>query len=194
MKIIYLIVKYITIIGTFLQAFFEHLTCRMNDVLIEDGRYLRANEMCGHIEHELIKKRGTSFSISFFPFLFNLIIGLILVSVGSVNIYYIGEFYISSDSGIPNFANFAFLWVGISCLANLFPQIEDAMTLKELIYGKGKSNIFVKIFAAPIFAVLYVGAYLQSVGITLITSVAFSFAVPSILGTFVPQLYNAIIN
>ena len=33
----------------------------MYDVLIEDGRYLRSNEMCGHIEHELIKKRGTAF-------------------------------------------------------------------------------------------------------------------------------------
>lgn len=194
MKIIYLIVKYLTVVGTFLQAFFEHLTCRMYNVLIEDGRYLRSNEMCGHIEHELVKKRATSFGLCFFPFLFNLIIGLILVSVGSVNIYYIGEFFMSSKSNVPNFANFAFLWVGISCLTNMFPQIEDAMTLKELIYGKGKSNIFVKIIAAPIFAILYVGAYFQSFGITLITSVAFSLAMPSILGTFVPQLYHIIVG
>ena len=97
-----------------------------------------------------------------------------------------------SGSSVPNFANFAFLWVGISCLTNLFPQIEDAITLKDLIYGKGKSNLFVKIIAAPIFAILYVGAYLQNLGITLITSVAFSFAMPSILGAFVPQLYHLI--
>lgn len=55
MRAVYLTVKYITIVGTFLQGFFEHLSCRMYDVLIEDGRYLRSNEMCGHIEHELIK-------------------------------------------------------------------------------------------------------------------------------------------
>lgn len=192
MKVVYLISKYVTIVGTFLQGFFEHLSCRMYGVLIEDGRYLRANEMCGHIEHELIKKRGTSFGVSFFPFLFNLIIGLVLTAVGSVNIYYLGEFYVSAKSTVPNFANFAFLWVGISCLSNLFPQIEDALTLKDLIYGKGKSNIFVKIIAAPIFAVLYAGAYLQSVGLTLVTSVVFSLFVPSILGTFIPQLYTAI--
>ena len=93
---------------------------------------------------------------------------------------------------VPNFPNFLFLWVGISCLTNLFPQIEDALTLKEQIYGKGKSNLFVKIIAAPIFAVLYVGSYLQSVGLTLVTSVVFSLFMPSILGTFIPQLYNAI--
>ena len=57
MRAVYLTVKYITIVGTFLQGFFEHLSCRMYDVLIEDGRYLRSNEMCGHIEHELIKKK-----------------------------------------------------------------------------------------------------------------------------------------
>lgn len=64
----------------------------MYDVLIEDGRYLRSNEMCGHIEHELIKKRGTVFGVCFFPFLFNLLIGLILTAAGSVNIFYLGEF------------------------------------------------------------------------------------------------------
>ena len=49
MRAVYLTVKYITIVGTFLQGFFEHLSCRMYDVLIEDGRYLRSNEMCGQI-------------------------------------------------------------------------------------------------------------------------------------------------
>ena len=154
MRAVYLTVKYITIVGTFLQGFFEHLSCRMYDVLIEDGRYLRSNEMCGHIEHELIKKRGTAFGVCFFPFLFNLLIGLILTAAGSVNIFYLGEFFMSADSKVPNFPNFLFLWVGISCLTNLFPQIDDALTLKEQIYGKGKSNLFVKIIAVGDLIVL----------------------------------------
>lgn len=194
MKVIYLIAKYSTVIGTFLQGFFEHLSCRMHNVLIEDGRYLRANEMCGHVEHELIKKRSTSFGVCFFPFLFNLILGLILTSVGAINIYYLGEFFMSAKSSVPNFANFLFLWLGISCLTNLFPQIEDVLTLKDLIYGKGSSNVFIKIIAAPIFAVLYAGAYLQSWGLTLVTSVVFSIFTPSILGTFLPQLYDLIVG
>lgn len=187
MRTIYLIVKYLTIPGTFLQAFFEHLTCRVHAILIEDGRYLRANEMCGHIEHEILRKRSVSFSMCFFPFLFNLLFGLVLTATGAVNIFYLGEFF--TTDGIVHFWNFLFLWVGISCLTNLFPQMEDALTLKELIYGKGKSNLFVKIIAAPIFAVLYAGAYLQAHGLTLLTAVAFALATPSILGTFVPQLY-----
>lgn len=191
MSVFYLIVKYITVVGTFLQAFFEHLTCRVYAVLVEDGRYLRTNEMCGHIEHEIIRSRSVSFGVCFFPFLFNLLLGFITVSVGSVNVYYLGEFF--TDSGMVNLVNFLFLWMGISCLTNLFPHWEDALTLKEEIYGKGNSNLFVKIIAAPIFAVLYGGAFLQRYGLTLFTSVAFSFAVPSMLGTFVPSLYNAIL-
>lgn len=190
MRIMYLVVKYITVIGTFLQAFFEHVTCRAYEILVEDGRYLRKNEMCGHIEHEIIRKRSTAFAMCFFPFLFNLLLGLVAVSVGSVNVYYLGEFF--TEKGFPHFLNFLFLWVGISALANLFPQWEDALTLKEQIYGKGKSNLFIKIIAAPIFGILYAGAYLQRYGLTLITSVAFSFAVPYILSTFVPALYNLV--
>lgn len=186
MKIVYLIVKYVTVVGTFLQAFFEHLTCRMYEILIEDGRYLRANEMCGHVEHEFIRRRGAAFGICFFPFLFNLLFGLALTSVGAMNIYSLGEFF--TITGAPHLLNFLFLWVGISCLTNLFPQVEDALVLKELIY-KGKTNIFLKILAAPIFAILYVGAYLQKWGVTLLTSVAFSFAIPMIFRSFLPQLF-----
>ena len=190
MRIVYLIVKYITLPGTFLQAFFEHLTCRVYEVLVEDGRYLRANEMCAHIQHELVRKRSTSFGICFFPFLFNLIAGLMLTAVGAVNVLYLGEFFTSGGS--VHILNFLFLWVGVACLTNLFPQTEDALTFKELLYGKGKSNLFVKIIAAPVFAVLYAGSYLQKWGATLLTSAAFAYALPYILGTFLPQLYEAV--
>ncbi len=190
MKIVYLIVRYLTLPGTFLQAFFEHLTCRVYEVLIEEGRYLRPNEMCGHVEHELVRKRSTSFGICFFPFLFNLLIGLMLTAVGAVNVLYLGEFFTSGGS--VHILNFLFLWVGVSALTNLFPQTEDALTLKELIYAKGKSNLFVKIIAAPIFAVLYAGSYLQKWGVTLLTSAAFAYALPYILGTFLPQLYELV--
>ena len=193
MKIVYLIVKYLTIIGTFLQGFFEHLTCRLYGVLIEDARYLRANEMCGHVEHELLQKRSVAFGVSFFPFLFNLLFGLVLTSVGSLNIFYLGEFFF--PSGVVHIPNFLFLWAGISCLTNLFPQMEDALALKSTLYGKSShTNVFLKILAAPIFAILYAGAYLQKWGVTLLTSVGFSIALPYIFRTFLPQLFQLLVG
>ena len=189
MRIIYVIVKYLTVVGTLSKAFFEHLSCRIYEVIIEDGRYLNPNEMCGHIEHEFIKKRTVSFGVCFFPFMFNLIIGLVFLSAGSMNVFYLGEFFIK-DTHIPNFLNYIFLWLGISYLTNLFPQLEDAITLKELIYNK-ETNIFIKIIAAPIFAILYCGAYLEYCGITLLTSTAFAIALPYIYTALFSALHVA---
>lgn len=183
MTTLYVIIKLLTLPGTYVKAFFEHVACRVYEVLIEDGRYLPANEMCGHIEHELIKRRGISFGVCFFPFIFNLLIGLIFVSVGSMNVYYVGEFF--TKAGFVNIVNFLFLWCGISFLTNLFPSVEDALTLKDLIYSK-ETNIFLKIIASPVFAVLYCGAYLERYGITFLTSVAFSFVVPEIYAHILP--------
>lgn len=185
MTVIYVIVKYLTIVGTFTKAFFEHLSCRVYEVLIEDGRYLARSEMCGHIEHEFIKKRGVCFGVCFFPFLFNLMLGLMFLSAGAMNILYIGEFYMKS--GVANFPSYIYLWIGISMLTNLFPQWEDALTLKELIYSKD-SNMFIKIIAAPIFAILYVGAALERTGITLITSCGFAFVLVEFYKVLLPAI------
>ena len=165
MTTLYVIIKYFTIVGTFTKAFFEHLSCRIYEVLIEDGRYLAPTEMCGHVEH------------------FNLILGLVFTSVGALNVLHLGEFF--TASGKINILNYVFLWLGISFLTNLFPQMEDALTLKELIYNK-ETNLFVKIIAAPIFAILYCGAKLERYGLTLITSILFAFVLPSIYGLFLP--------
>ena len=187
MRILYVIVKYLTVVGTFSKAFFEHLSCRIYEVIIEDGRYLPPTEMCGHVEHEIIKKRPVCFGVCFFPFMFSLIIGLVFLSAGSMNVYFLGEFFVK-DTHIPNFLNYVFLWLGISFLTNLFPSLEDAIALKELIYNK-ETNIFVKIIAAPIFAVLYCGAYLEYYGVTLLTSIAFSLALPSIYSALFTALH-----
>lgn len=185
MTALYVIVKYFTVVGSYVKAFLEHVCCRVYEVLIEDGRYLPANEMCGHIEHEIIKRRSVSFGVCFFPFLFNLLFGIIFISVGAMNVYYVGEFF--TKSGFVNLANFLFLWLGVSFLSNLFPSVEDALTLKELIYSKD-TKLFVKIIAAPVFAILFCGAYLERYCITFVTSVAVSFAVPTIYSYILPLL------
>ena len=186
MTALYVIVKYLTVPGAFAKAFFEHLVCRVFEVLVEDGRYLARSEMCGHIEHEFIKKRSVCAVMCFFPFVINLILGLIFISAGSMNVLYLGEYF--NENGTPVFINFILLWIGISMLTNLFPQWEDALTFKELWYSKD-TNIVLKILIAPLFAIIYCGAFLEKNGITLLTSIAFAFAVPMIYRVLLPALY-----
>ena len=186
MTAIYVIVKYLTVVGSFSKAFFEHLTARVYGVLVEDGRYLANSEMCGHIEHEFITKRGVCFGMCFFPFIFNFILGLMFLSAGAMDILYIGIFFVKTN--IPNFFGYLFLWLGISMFTNLFPQWEDALTLKELIYGKGRSNLFVKIIAAPFFALFYLGSLLEKTGLSLLTSIGFTFALIEIYKLIIPSI------
>lgn len=181
MRSVYIIVKILTLPGAMLHAFFEHMCCRIGRVLVDDARTFRTDEMLSHIDHELVKRRGESFNICFFPFLFNLFFGVILLACGSVGVIYIGAY--------TEIVYWAALYLGIALLTNLFPQMEDVLMLKENIYSK-KTNIILKILASPIFAIIYVGAQLEKVGLTLVTSIAAAFGLPYLLGLFVPKIYE----
>lgn len=180
MRIVYIIVKFLTLPGAMLHAFFEHMCCRASKVIVDDARTVQANEMLSHVDHELIKRRGASFDFCFIPFFFNLMLGFLTLSHGAVTIYYFSRY------------NDIFAWVclylGISLLTNLFPMPEDVMMLKENFFGekKGASRFFV----APFYGIFFVGTYLEKFGLSLITSIAFSFAVPYIYGWFVPAIYS----
>lgn len=181
MRIVYIIVKLLTLPGAAVHAFFEHMCCRASKVLVDDARVIQANEMLSHVDHELVRRKGASFDLCFVPFLMNLMLGFLTLSHGAVTIYYFARY---TD---------AFAWVslyfGISLLTNLFPQLEDVMMLKENFYSKENSTVS-KILVAPFYGLFFVGAYLEKLGLSLLTAVAFSFAVPYVYGWFVPALYS----
>lgn len=181
MRIIYIIVKTLTIPGAILHGFFEHMSCRWTKVLVDDARTVQFNEMLGHIDHELIKRKGASFDICFIPFFFNFALGFLALTHGATTICYFGRF----DSWFA----WLCLYLGISLCANLFPQIEDVMMLKENFFINNDKKLS-KILVAPFYAIFFVGARLEKWGLSLLTSVAFAIAVPYILGIFVPALYN----
>lgn len=181
MSIIYIIVKTLTLPGAMLHAFFEHMSCRASKVLVDDARTVQFNEMLGHIDHELIKRKGASFDICFLPFFFNLVMGFLTLTHGATSIIYLGKY---SDL----FA-WVCLYLGISFCTNLFPQIEDVMMVKENFFQKGKNKVS-KVFVAPFYGIFYVGARLEKWGITLITSILFAFATPYILGSFIPTVFG----
>ncbi len=181
MRIVYIIVKFLTLPGAMLHAFFEHMSCRASKIPVDDARTVQANEMLGHIDHELIKRKGSSFDICFIPFFLNFMLGILMLLYGAVAIYYFGR--------LTDIFAWICLYLGISLWTNLFPQIEDVMMLKENFFVNNKKKIS-KILVAPFYGIVFVGSRIEKWGITLITSVAFSFAVPYIFGWFVPALYR----
>lgn len=181
MRIVYIIVKFLTLPGAILHAFFEHMSCRWTKVIVDDARVVQANEMLSHVDHELIKRKGASFDVCFIPFFFNLALGFLLLMNGATTVYYFGKY----NDGLA----WICLYLGISLCTNLFPQIEDVMMLKENFFANNNKKIS-KILVAPFYAIFFAGAKIESLGITLLTSIIFSFAVPTILGLFIPTLYN----
>lgn len=181
MSIIYIIVKTLTLPGAMLHSFFEHMSCRASKVLVDDARAIQFNEMLGHIDHELIKRKGPSFDVCFIPFFFSLILGFFTLCHGATTVIYLGRY--------NDWFAWVCLYLGISILTNLFPQIEDVMMLKENFFINNKKKLS-KILVAPFYALFLVGARLEKLGLTLVTSILFAFAMPHILGAFIPKVYE----
>ena len=80
MTIVYVITKYITVIGSILKGFWEHLFCRILGVPVSDARYLQATELCGHVEHDFTKTKAVTFFINYLPGMMNRLFGYGMVS------------------------------------------------------------------------------------------------------------------
>jgi hypothetical protein len=190
-KIFYLIAKTITLPGTLFKAFLEHVACRLTLTAMENDRYYQGNEMCGHVEHDLAERKGQAFVLCFFPFFISCILGLIFSWAGSIDIIALGEFRRNER---VNLMGFLYVYLGLCFLTNMFPSTEDYLSFKELFYGKGSKNIFLKIILAPLFAVFFIGTKLEKSGLSLLTSAAFIFFMPQLLSLFVPTLTNLIVD
>ncbi len=144
MTIVYIISKYLTIVGTSLKAFWEQLFCRILGIPVQDAHYLQANELCGHIDHDFTDSKIKTFLMCYLPGAMNRFFAYGMVIGG-----YLGLFYIEADSeNVIFWVYLVMFYLGASLLCNCAPLYEDALQNWDLLYGKEqKTNIAVKIFA-----------------------------------------------
>lgn len=180
MTIIYVVTRLLTFFGAILRAFWEQLVCRVCKIAAEDIRPFKYSELCGHIEHELIKNPGHAFLMCFVPFTLNFILSCCFLFSASYRLFYIG--------GALSFQSFIFLWLGVSCAANCAPSFEDMLDLKDCIYN-GKS-IALKILATPFFGVYCASACLEKYSLTFILSVLWAVIFPHIFAPVVTLFYQ----
>ena len=198
MTVIYVITKVLTLPGAITKAFFEQIMCRIFKCPVEDNRYLRTDEMCGHIEHELINRPVASYMYCFIPGLLNFLFAALLFIFPFFNIVFLGNYsgfistFITKVSNLPVLSILSqiqfeeatlklldfllpcfFVWLCISLMNNLFPLIEDAMVMKEQY---GKLNIIAKIIFFPGYILMQIGARLEKYGISFILLLAATFA------------------
>ncbi len=163
MRILYVIIKYLTFPGAFIKGFWEHMTCHLLNLPVENSGYLRADEMCGHVEHPLIKKPGALFLFCTAPGFMNFVTGLPIFIVGLINLRIMG---IAPGDSVILFAIYvAMIYIGISLMSNVFPHIEDALNLWDAFYVSNKAPAISRILAFPFALTAYCGAYIEKFGI-----------------------------
>lgn len=173
---LYVATRILTFFGTYLRTFWEHVSCRIARIPAEDVRAFKSSEMCGHVEHALVENLKQSFIICWLPFTMNFIVGCALLMTGSYRLFYIGQ--------LDAFQPYILTILGFSCIANCAPSFEDALMLKECIYGG--DNKVLKIVLAPFFAVAYSMAYIERYSLTVILAGVFTVAFPYVFTIFFP--------
>ncbi len=168
MNIVYIISKYVTVIGSVLKGFWEHLFCRILGVPVQDARYLQANELCGHVDHDFTKGRAITFLLCYLPGFMNSLFGYGMLVGG-----FLGLFYLEASAEYPAFWIYlVMLYLGVSLMCNIAPLYEDALNNWDLLYGKGKkTNIFVKILAFIPSVSFIVSAWLEKYAISFLAFV-----------------------
>lgn len=168
---LYIFSKILTFPGAYLRGFWEQLTCKILGLGVEIPGYLRIDEACGHVEHALAKKGFYAYLIATGPGFMNFMTGIPIFVAGFWNLKYMGMTYRDS---VPLFVLYLLMtYVGVSLLCNLFPLVEDAMNLNDLLYRQKKGNIVGRILAAIPSFTTNIGSYIEKYSISFIFWVVF---------------------
>ncbi|MBQ8504307.1 MAG: hypothetical protein IJ491_08545 [Clostridia bacterium] len=160
MTFLYCLIRYLTFPGAYVRAMWEQIVCKCTKTVVEDNRYIRDDEMSGHVEHEFTAKAQGSFALCFVPLFMN--------SIGIFSLLLFPA-VIGANSVAATIFNCLAVWFAVSLFCNSFPLIEDAMNMMEKVYKKG--NILQKILYFPGAIVTYIGAYLERYNITALIAI-----------------------
>lgn len=188
MTVFYVLTKIFTFPGALTKALFEQIMCRIFKSPVEDNRYLRTDEMCGHVEHELIERPAASYFFCLIPGLLNFLLGLTVGLFAFINIVALGNYsgFISSvqaiartitDETLRTLLNavlpWIFMWLSVSMFANVAPLYEDALVMKEQY---GNFGGFAKVILFPGYILMRISAKLEGMGISFVILAALVFA------------------
>ncbi len=171
MTALYIASKILTFPGAYLRGFWEQLTCKILGLPVETPGYLRIDEACGHVEHGLAQKGFAAYLMATGPGFMNLMTGFPLFLAGFINLCYMG---IRPSDSLGLFVFYVLmLYAGVSLLCNIFPLVEDAMNLYDIVYSQKKMNFVGRLFAFIPTVITYAGAYLEKYAVTVILWIIF---------------------
>lgn len=183
-----ILISALTFPGVIVHELAHQLFCRMMHVPVFEVKYFQAANPCGYVLHERSEKPFTNFMIAIGPFIFNTILGALILLPVSIEIikFEVLSPFVHGEWGraLEYFPTLLAAWLGISILMHAFPSSGDAGTLVENILRNKKVNIFVKILVAPIIGFIYLGSWGSVVWLDFIYAIGLAAVLPAIIAIF----------
>jgi hypothetical protein len=142
------LVAVLTFPGVIVHEAAHQLFCRFFRVAVLDVCYIRYGRPSGYVVHETATRPGQHVWISVGPFLVNTLVGALIAAPAAIPV-------IRFEAGDP--LDYLLIWLGVSVAMHAFPSTGDAQAIRRAMKSPNTS-VLTKVIAAPIVAVIYLGA------------------------------------
>lgn len=149
------LISYLTFPGVMMHELGHQLACYISKVRVFRVKYFQFDlKTIGFVEHERTENPWKSLLITYGPFIFNTVLGVLFVlplsMMWALN---------STRFVLPIWAVvliYVLAYIGISCLANAFPSSKDAGNLFNGVLKNKEVSLLAKIVIAPFMCIIYV--------------------------------------
>ncbi|MHB1452775.1 MAG: DUF3267 domain-containing protein [Saccharofermentanales bacterium] len=167
------IISIITFPGVIVHELAHQLFCRIFRVPVYEVCYFRFQNPCGYVVHEAISDPFKNLMISVGPFIFNSLLGILIVFPAAIEVLEFGNY------GNPLYLLLA--WLGVSILMHSFPSTGDAESLYKTVIKNKSVRLWAKIPVLPVVGLIYVGAFGSIFWLDLAYAVGVAMLVPNLV-------------
>lgn len=171
------IISIITFPGVIVHELAHQIFCYFMKIPVYEVKYFQFKNPSGYVIHERTDKPLKAFLISVGPFLINTILGIIIMSSVSIELF--------GFEDLDNILSLFVGWIGISILMHAFPSTVDGKGLVDSILKNKEVNILMRIITAPVIGLIYLGALGSVIWLDLIYAIGVSMVLPRILINFI---------
>lgn len=171
-----IVISVITFPGVIVHELAHRFFCRLCRVPVFEVCYFRFENPCGYVIHERSNNPWKNFLISIGPFIFNTIIGLIIIFPAAIEVIEFKNF--------TNILSLILIWLGVSILMHAFPSTGDASNLYETVIKNKKVMLPVKIIVMPIIGIIYIGAIGSVFWLDFFYAIGIGMLIPNLIVNF----------
>lgn len=154
------VISAITFPGVIAHELSHQIACRLCKVPVYDVQYYKfsvKDKAAGYVVHEKEENPWKNLLITLGPFIFNTLMGIILIIPFAMWEVMIGEIF-SSDSSktMLGLLSIVLGYIGGSCLMNAFPSFQDADNLFTNVLKNKDITLLPKIVVSPFILLIWI--------------------------------------